>query len=925
MTSSSKATTPTRPSGFQSRSRHLVKDGAADEPCPEGTPRCLCREVAKLYDSGRLKLYRGTVSRQRLEDELGLGRNTVASRARATPHLAPGRCLRRFDQLLESWGHGTVWTERIPAIRQVLEARKAAGTLPVNEQGDLNRTAILREFGLRDGKVHVAQQRSPKLRALLDAYDTTRDDPAYTPYQYEALAPRVTELLARTDLKLTHGRIISKQWLGKQLGVQTFVLSYTPRLNGLIEEKQREIDRQIQRGRTTTSFRIGKTDYINLGATPHSEVHKRIFDFSELVPHYGLEFAEKVGTLFIAVTGRLASPSSAYHRIKHFLGWLANRPSGDIAERLRCGEGVEQAPFERATLVYKAELTHGGADGEPLRTPKNPAISIIEKFGGAGLFPSVQIPRLGKQRRNRTNTPRPSLVEAHAVNSDTQAILESSQYRDIEFSAGKDAIAFAETLALERARRDDLPGSLSEAMRILCEERLVELRRAASLVFEGWRTKYEAGRKLIESADANGEEIFNRLKEGRRGGVHNQRWKRLVTATFPNAEPERALGNLLALIEAKFQGICPLGTGAEWGSFWIAQYRKMGGGPEIQSHLLPPALVASAIAILYLCESGTNSEVALGMRQSAIRKSTTPRHLSVVGRKARAGNRPIFSDLPIRNTQPGCTSAAEALRFYRDAVRNSRPTDRDTPLFSYASRSRLRTLEEWQLRKDLQTIRTGSERLESLDIVPSMIRPTVLLALQLRHPANPGIPQALAQHRSDTTTMGYVNKLPYRLILEERIRMFTDTIEVIISDQTTWKSTGRTRGQWKKALETAQRTGLGVWCTDPRAGAQGDFPEGTTCQAVDRCLTCAKILVVADKESVADMIVWRQALKAAEHAWLDDRTTRWEHQWVPWQAFFQVVLDEKMARGELLVIRKEGEEEAKQRMASPSFVLPQPW
>ena len=87
---------------------------------------------------------------------------------------------------------------------------------------------------------------------------------------------------------------------------------------------------------------------------------------------------------------------------------------------------------------------------------------------------------------------------------------------------------------------------------------------------------------------------------------------------------------------------------------------------EIQAHLLPPRVVVSAIVILYLCESGTNSEVALGMRQSAIRKSATPRHLSIVGRKGRAGNRAIFSDLPIRSTATGCTSAAEALLFYRD-------------------------------------------------------------------------------------------------------------------------------------------------------------------------------------------------------------------------------------------------------------------
>lgn len=899
----------------------------ADEACPEGTSRCLCGELAQLYDSGRLKLYRGTVSRARLEDELRLGRNAVSGRARTAPEKAPGRCLRRFDALLESWGHGTVWTEKIPQIRQLLDERKAAGTLPVNEQGDLNRTAVLREFGLGDGSVHVAQKRAPKLRALLDSYDTTQDDPGYTPYKHDALENRVKALLASADLKLTHGRIVSVEWLGKRLGVYPTALGSTPKLKDLIEQKQREIDRQLRRGWTRKSFRIGRTQYINLGATPYSEAHKRVFDFSGLVADYGLEYAEKVGTVFIAVSGSLVAPKSHYHRIRHFLGWLAKRPSGEIAARLGRGDVVERAEFERATLLYKAELASERADGRGERRRGHPLLSIIEKFGEAGLFPHVRFPRAPRGRHRRANTPRPSLVEAPAADADADAkeILQTARYRDIEFSAGQDAIAFAETLAIERDAREDLPSALPDAIRVLCEERLVELRRAASRVFEAWREKYEAGRKLIASADATGEEIFKRLEEGRKAGVHSHRWRRLVASTFPKNEPKRALGNLLALIEARFQGICPHRTRADWGTFWIAQFRKFGGGPEIQAHLLPPRVAVSAIVILYLCESGANSEVALGMRQSAIRKSATPRHLTVAGRKGRAGNTPIFTELPMKSAAEGCSSAAEALLFFRDAVRTARPADRPTPLFVHVTRGTMQALEEWQLRSDLETIRTKSDRLASLQIVPMMIRPTVLLALQLRHPTNPGVVQMLAAHRSDSTTIGYVNKLPYRVILEERIRHFTDTVEVLISDERNWKRRGRTEGQWKEALAKAQRTGLGVWCEDPRAGAQRDFPKGTTCHAVDRCLTCSKILVIADRDSVADMIVWRKSLEAAEEAWLDDRTERWEKQWVPWQAFFQVVLDEKMARGELLAIRKQGEQEAMKRMEAPGFNPPAPW
>ena len=925
MTSRSKNMTPIPRFDSRSRSKPTATDGGDNQACPEGTRGCLCGKLSELYESGRLRLYRGTVSRTRLEEQLGLGGNSLRTKARTMPHKAPGRCIRRFDERLASWGHGTVWEEKIPQIRQLLEEHQTAGTLPVNEQGDLNRTAILREFGLENASTHVVQKRAPKLRALLDAYDTTRDDPAYTPYKYDALKTRLKQVLASKELKLTHGRIVSREWIAEQLEVNSSALATTPTLNDLIDQKQQKIDRQLRRGRTKKSFRIGRTAHINLGATPYSTKHQRIFDFSELMPEYGLEFVERVGTVFIAVSDRLVAPKSHYYRMRHFLRWLAERRSGDIAERFGRNEKVERGEFEGAVLRYKAELTYEGANGRSDRRRGHPLLSIIERFGEAGLFPRVRFPKTPREKHRRASTARPSLVEARALDAETREVLQTAQYRDIQFSAGRDAIAFAETLAIERAARDDLPSALPEAIRVLCEERLVELRRTASRVFEAWRKKYETGRSLIESADATGEEIFKSLQKGRKAGLFSARWRRLVAATFPKAEPERALGNMLAVVEARFDGICPQGTKVGWGSFWVVQYRKMGGLREIQAHLLPPRVVVSAAVILYLCESGANSEVALGMRQSAIRKSETPRHLTVVGRKGRSGNKAIFSELPMRSTAKGCTSAAQALLFFQEAVRTARPADKRTPLFVHVARGAMRALEEWQLRNDLEAIRTKSERLASLQIVPMMIRPTVLLALQLRHPTNPGVVQMLAGHRSDTTTMGYVNKLPYRMILEERIRTFTDTIEVVISDEKTRKRMGRTDGQWKVALAKAQRTGLGVWCADPRAGAQRDFPKGTTCHAVDRCLTCSKILVIADRDSVADMIVWRKGLEAAEQAWLDDRTERWEQQWVPWQAFFQVVLDEKMARGELLVIRKQGEQEVMNRMASPGFKLPQPW
>ena len=131
----------------------------------------------------------------------------------------------------------------------------------------------------------------------------------------------------------------------------------------------------------------------------------------------------------------------------------------------------------------------------------------------------------------------------------------------------------------------------------------------------------------------------------------------------------------------------------------------LGGARAVQAYLCPPRLVVSAIVCLYLCESGLNSDVAVRMKPNAIRSSQRPRHIIVTGRKPRAQNRAIYSELPVRKTVQGCTSAAEALQFYADAVRPLRTGHEDMPLFVHVSRNRLKALNDWHLYQDFSQSR----------------------------------------------------------------------------------------------------------------------------------------------------------------------------------------------------------------------------
>ena len=905
----------------------VQRRGVAGGACMPGTKGCICGTLSALYKRGELALRAGRVHQSALARKLGATRRFALSTAAGRRSNAPGRCVVRFDRLLKEQGRGRLWAERLPAIRAYLERCKESGTLPVTNRGRVNRSAVLREFaGDRKSFASVLPE-NPAVKALFDEYDVIRDDERYSSYKYDALAGELEVLLASDALDLVSARKINKKALARKLGVRPLVLLSTPKLDALIREKQAEVDKLQRRGVTAKAFRVHGADHINFGVTPYSKAHGRVFAFSGLVEEYGLAFVERVATTFVAVTGNLASPWSKYRRLVNFLTWLAALPESTVARRMRDGQPVDRREFVRVALLYRQEVTSGEISES--REVAGSGFTIIEKFGEAGLFPRVHFPKSVDRRRQRVKSARPSLAEAPIFGADARKILEAaetaSQYRDLALGAGKDAIAFAQTLAVERARRTDLPESLPEAIRILCDERLVELRKAASAIVEAWCETYREGRALVAQAEHDGVAMFEMLDKERDPGLATMRWRRLVGSLFPRAEPRRALANLLAVVEAKFHGICPQATCDAWGKFWGDRFRNVGGVRAVQAYLCPPRLVVSAVVCLYLCESGVNSGVAVRMKANAIRSSRRPRHIIVTGRKGRARNRAIYSELPLRRTVHGCTSAAEALLFYADTVRPLRTGYEDMPLFVHVAQGRLKALSDWRLHSDFPAIVATSERLASLRIYPTMIRSTVLLSMQLRHPDSLEAVQMFAQHRRDTTTMGYVAKLPYRMVLEQRMRRFAETIEVVVADRDAWEKMGRRVAGWQEAIGGARRTGLGVWCRDPEAGAQPDVPKGTACHAVNRCLGCSKILVVADEESVADMIVWSKALEDAEAAWLDDNPERWTEHWVPWRAFFEVVLNEKMTRGVLAAIKKRAVDRAAARMALSQFKAPQPW
>jgi len=825
-------------------------------------------------------------------------------------------------ELYEKGLIGTVWERKVPKIRKYLEELVKKGTLPVNEHGGLNRMFVMREFGLPENQsTNVSEARAPKLKELFAEYDKIVINSGYTQYGGDAYLDKLKSLLESAELVLDKNRQnISRKWLSKELGFSAEMFRKTPSLLALIKKKEKGIAAKLRRGKTKKSFSIYGAASMNLGASPYSDKHNRVFTFEELIPLYSLEFAEKIGTLFIAISNNIKSCNPYYARTLHFLKWLADKANGaeDIVVALTANTVIDIKSFSRVCMEYQqclVDLCSG-------KTVKHNLI-VITKFGELKAFPehvfSQKSRYYGKDSANRK-----SILEADKKDvrgSITEILNEAKKYRNIEIGDGKDTKAFVATLTEEKERRDDLPDDLAEAMLLITKDRLDEMRKQASKVFKNWRQMHEQGRSLIDRATINAKDASNFIDGPT--NRNSKRWRHFVKTTFPRDRPDEALCNLLSIIEYRNNGIPPIDK-----QFWSKQYGKVGGIDKVISHLMPTRRAVSAAITLYLCESGVNSEVALSLSPDCISDSDVPGHKRIVSHKGRSKGKAIYDDLLTKSKDKEVISAIAAIGYLIDITRKqSIKQDKAGGMTIYAESGKIKTLSEYNLRMDFKEICNNSDYLVDYNFTPSMLRPTVLLEIQLKDPTNLGVAQMMAKHESPTTTDGYTNKLPHRLKREEHMLEYQCSIEFVLSDkvENPHIKIGVTEGEWGQRMEHAEKTGMGVFCADRTI--VDEKGNESKCFSVDSCVTCkhGRMLVSADVQSISEMIVWNKSLEMHEEKWVAERFKRWNDIWVPWQAFFCVVLDEKMTRGKLSKIKKDANVFAEQIMKQDGFVMPEPW
>jgi len=646
----------------------------------------------------------------------------------------------------------------------------------------------------------------------------------------------------------------------------------------------------------------------------------RVFDFRELIEIYSLEFSEKVGTTFLAIIQKTVSPKSYYYTIIGFLNFIYKNENkvkevGDVYRNLLSGNKIDQKDFDFTCLKFKAEESN----------KLNIGFTVITKCGEAKLFPYFLFKKDHKDRnKGKDRGNRPSLAEAKPKDVEfiESALGNAAKLRDIEYSiTEKSSKEFVLNLIKERDSRSDLPEDLVECILEISKERLNELRKVASNAFLEWQTNNEEGKKLIEQSLVNKDELIGEfhtyLQNKSKNNWFNEKY-------FAKDDPQ-ALTNLLLLIKYDRKSIPPMAR--DDGQFWRARYSRFGGAAVITSYLNPTQRAVTSALMLYFCDSGANVSVGQMLTLNRIEKSNIPNHTKITGNKGRSRGKNIFDDLPNKSDVDGVLTGATAIKYLAESVRRSfiDADEKNQSIASYMNfGASYNGISEYNLRGEFKKICKESEYLGQYNFTPSMIRPTILLKAQLEDPTNAGLIQIMANHEDETTTLvGYTNRLPYRVQMERHLTEYQDALEAILLMKSDNKN--KPMGEADKQLENAQKTGLGVFCKDRKIiDKDGD---GKDCAEVQDCIRCkqGRMLVVAETESICDMVIWQRALEKCEKDWEINKPERWAKIWIPWKAFFQVVLEEKMVRGKLSRVKKDAIKLAEIKMEEFNFKMPEPW
>lgn len=807
----------------------------------------------------------------------------------------------------------------LPAMRIWLEEMLANSQLEVRGKR-VSRRQVAKHFNVPA----IELNRCVNVRALMHEFDA-KVSSGYLPELIQSKIDMVREILASKACPIEPQRsAVSHNRLAQLADVHLAALARAP-FSELVARKDDEIRQALEASRIDPFF-------------------GRVYQFSDLVPQFSLVFLEKVACAFreIYESKSQSSAIDGYKVLKLSLKWIAageNEWCRAVLNSINAGEVPNQADWSGALESYSAQRI-SVASSTGLSTT-NDAIRTLsrlaEGFARLGVTPALVDPLAGIRYAKRKRARRKSVAEAGfaSIGVKDEAAKPYTEFaREILHQAGagydvkvEGAEDFLAGITSEIAdfKASNSP-NLAETILQVINRRLDAIHSHAASLVERWAAHYARGRALRQCATIDPQTYYSVYCSSDVPVAVRRAWLNdnfSVGSGAENKETERALGNLLSIIDAHYDGVVPgdRNTRAreESGTFFNRRYREHGGIDFVDAYSTPHSDAYCAALTLYLCESGANLAVGRALLADCLQPSDLPGYIRVTGHKARAQGKPIYVELGTNS------SAARALTWIRDAgatVRFLATDGKRDLLFVRREGERRELFSPYVFADWFKKFCAGIPELSGIQLLPSMLRPSVLLKVALENNGRIQAGMAIGQH-TESVSQGYQNKWPTRLLYDVQIRKFQTTLESVIVQNISSAAArlGISAEEFGARIEALQKTGFGTFCMDRLGNPRS---QGTQCTTVDCWNDCPQMVFVAEVEAVATLQIWQRALRDAQPIWERDRPERWDKVWLPWLCLIDVI-EEKMARGPLLRVwelaaaRRAGVE------LSPNFVPPRPW
>lgn len=842
------------------------------------------------------------------------------------------RVLTDYDEILRGRGYGkSRFDGLLEDLRHFLEKGLADGSIPVSGKS-INRKVIREIFGLSN----ATTSRHQGVKQLLAEFDDRLTEKHFQQTKYHPYVQPLQRLIedyleGRRPAPIYLGRL-NQRLLAEELGLDPWVFRAVPVLGQILKDAN---ERLVAREGTFDEEHSRKGLRV---FRPHLEIriprHRRPWDFNEIADKFSEQLALKVAHAFFKYCSGDAEDRAKrkYLAMLNVFAWLHENAANysGVVEALRRAERPGLNEFAWACADWRsAQISGRGKRKETtISQTIKAANAAMRHLASAGVLPRIRDLPPVRGARSKTK-PRASVAEVARVSQVAQDALRSAaRAHEVEIDAG-DESAFLRVLEEEAGTRNDLPSDPVVAIRIILSDRLAALRRCAVKDFSKWSQHFDRGQKILASADMDGRSVEGLVYSRADSFYHRNR--DLGTA-LPNSDPDLALARFLAMVEHRWAGCPPRAatrqTLEDRGQFYNKFYQKHGGYGEVDAlmNAHPDAVISAGV--MYLVDSGANVATARGLATNCLEPSEISGHKRISGFKVRARGKPIITDLPVKAPELGITTVQAVEKLVEMTARYRRQVEGDgaSTLFLVRPQSEVIPIPEHLFTSMFKRFCNRHPELAALRLLPSMIRPSVLLDLALSKDGNIIAAQYRAQHADSATTDGYTRKWPVRLLYEEKMKLFLRRWEAtaIAPIAGAAERLGITPGEVEGLLSQAERTGLGVLCLKPRAGIQPDTEQGEICHVIERCLGCTAQIVVPEPEAIADMIMFNEELWTNWPQFEAERDERWEQVWLPWLAFTEVTIEE-MSKGPQAAVLKKAREIVATRRAWPGFIPMRPW